>query len=243
MSGRRRHGGTTRLATGPKNGFTAVAEFDPDKIKMEAFRDNPRLARVRRYCEENPTARISLVDAARVANLEASYFSSFFHERTGVCFHSWLNYTRVLRAMHSLADTDLSITNVSRKVGFRDLRTFQRAFKRFAGVTPTDYRKQARAEQAERDARVPVNASPRVAAASAAAPHGTGNGASVAAARSGGTPQPAPSRTYATAAGPAGHHPAPGRGREAAAGPPHPGDRGAQVVGADARLRSSDSIR
>ncbi|MEM9384036.1 MAG: AraC family transcriptional regulator [Pseudomonadota bacterium] len=148
-----------------------MAEFDPDKIKTESFRDNPRLARVRRYCEDNPTARISLVDAARVANLEASYFSSFFHEKTGVCFHSWLNYTRVLRAMHLLADTDLSITNVSRKVGFRDLRTFQRAFKRFASVTPTEYRKQARAEQAERDARVPVNAGHRLVAA-----HSNGNG-------------------------------------------------------------------
>lgn len=136
----------------------AVAEFDPDKIKTEAFRENPRLARVQRYCEENPGARISLVDAARVANLEASYFSSFFHEKTGVCFHSWLNYTRVLRAMHSLADTDLSITTVSRKVGFRDLRTFQRAFKRFSSLTPTEYRKQARAAAAERAARQPVNA-------------------------------------------------------------------------------------
>ncbi|MEO0423102.1 MAG: AraC family transcriptional regulator [Pseudomonadota bacterium] len=153
--------------------MTAVAEFDPDKIKTESFRDNPRLARVRRYCEDNPTARISLVDAARVANLEASYFSSFFHEKTGVCFHSWLNYTRVLRAMHLLADTDLSITNVSRKVGFRDLRTFQRAFKRFASVTPTEYRKQARAEQAERDARVPVNAGHRLVATHA---NGNGNG-------------------------------------------------------------------
>jgi AraC-like DNA-binding protein len=141
----------------------AVAEFDPDKIKTEAFRDNPRLARVMRYCEENPDARISLVDAARVANLEASYFSSFFHEKTGVCFHSWLNYTRVLRAMHSLADTDLSITTVSRKVGFRDLRTFQRAFKRFSSVTPTEYRKQARAEAAARAARPAVNAMQRLA--------------------------------------------------------------------------------
>ncbi|MEO0972196.1 MAG: helix-turn-helix transcriptional regulator [Pseudomonadota bacterium] len=139
-----------------------------------------------------------------MANLEASYFSSFFHDKTGVCFHSWLNYTRVLRAMHLLADTDLSITNVSRKVGFRDLRTFQRAFKRFASVTPTEYRKQARAEQAERDARVPVNAGHRMPGAGAperrpgngshlgngngnggnghypmrAATHGNGNGAS-----------------------------------------------------------------
>jgi AraC-like DNA-binding protein len=140
----------------------AVAEFDPDKIKTEAFTDNPRLARVQRFCEENPAARISLVDAARVANLEASYFSSFFHEKTGVCFHSWLNYKRVLRAMHSLADTDLSITLVSRRVGFRDLRTFQRAFKRFASVTPTEYRKQARAEHAARAARTPVSATHRI---------------------------------------------------------------------------------
>lgn len=140
----------------------AVAEFDPDKIKTEAFADNPRLTRVQRFCEENPDARISLVDAARVANLEASYFSSFFHEKTGVCFHSWLNYTRVLRAMHSLADTDLSITLVSRRVGFRDLRTFQRAFKRFATVTPTEYRKQARAEHAARAARPPVSATHRI---------------------------------------------------------------------------------
>jgi AraC-like DNA-binding protein len=180
----------------PRYGLMAVAEFDPDKIKTEAFRDNPRLTRVRRYCEENPSARISLVDAARVANLEASYFSSFFHEKTGVCFHSWLNYTRVLRAMHSLADTDHSITDVSRKVGFRDLRTFQRAFKRFASVTPTEYRKQSRAAQAERAARTPVSATHRIvrpaqdAASSLAVgngvrgnghggqPHGAGNGSS-----------------------------------------------------------------
>ncbi len=43
--------------------------------------------------------------------------------------------------MELLKARDFSITEVAYEVGFRDLRTFERAFKRYALKTPREFKK------------------------------------------------------------------------------------------------------
>jgi AraC-like DNA-binding protein len=56
---------------------------------------------------------------------------------------SWVEYlgqARVLRAMAQLAESDDSVTEVSLAVGFDNLSSFTRAFRRYCGETPSEYR-------------------------------------------------------------------------------------------------------
>jgi two-component system, response regulator YesN len=104
----------------------------------------PRLQRVREYVQRNIESPISLRDAAEAANLERKYFSSFFHARVGVTFKHWLTVQRIQQAMVILSAHDESICQAAHLSGFRDVRTFERAFKRYAGVTPLAFKTSVR---------------------------------------------------------------------------------------------------
>jgi len=103
-----------------------------------------RLNRLRQFVLEHLEEPIDLADAARVASLERTYFCRFFRHKVGVGFRQWLNEIRIQRAEELLSEHNLAITEVALAVGFRDLRTFERAFKRVAGVTPHAYKRRVR---------------------------------------------------------------------------------------------------
>lgn len=46
--------------------------------------------------------------------------------------------------MSLLAESDISVTQAGLEVGFRDLRTFERAFERCAGMCPSAFKRSVR---------------------------------------------------------------------------------------------------
>jgi len=109
-----------------------------------AFTYYPPLRRVKEYIEKNWAEPITLSDAARVAAMEASYFSTFFHSKIGIPFSDWLRRIRVAKAIEMIQEEDRSICDVAFAVGFNDLRTFGRAFKRYTQSTPMNFKKACR---------------------------------------------------------------------------------------------------
>ena len=103
-----------------------------------------RLKRLRRYVEQNYTEEISLKTAARIAALEETYFSTYFRKKVGVPFSLWLQEYRVLRAIELLHKKNYTITELAYRVGFADLRTFERAFKRAKNMTPVQFKRTVR---------------------------------------------------------------------------------------------------
>jgi AraC-like DNA-binding protein len=59
-------------------------------------------------------------------------------------FHELLNTTRKELASSYVQQSSLSITEITFLLGFSDTSKFTRAFKRWEGVSPTNYRKDAR---------------------------------------------------------------------------------------------------
>jgi len=118
--------------------------FDPREINDRAFTYCARLERVKAYVDRNISDDLSLRSAARVAGLEQKYFSTFFHVKAGVRFKQWVSYRRVRRAQQLLSNSNHSITNVASAVGFQDVRTFERTFKRVTSMTPIEYKKAVR---------------------------------------------------------------------------------------------------
>lgn len=114
---------------------------DAGKKAQQAFAYYSRLARVRDFVQRSYAEDITLRRAARVAGLEQKYFSSYFRSKTGICFSHWLAQVRVEHAIELMRSQDHSITEIAYAVGFRDLRTFERAFKRHTGQTPLSFKK------------------------------------------------------------------------------------------------------
>lgn len=114
----------------------------PEGLRPEAFEYYDRLTRVRDYVRDHYSEEISLESAASEAALEKTYFSTFFHEKVGVTFRDFLQHFRVQKAMQLIRTDNQSLTDVAYSSGFGDLRTFQRAFRKWAGMTPREYKKQ-----------------------------------------------------------------------------------------------------
>lgn len=109
-----------------------------------AFAYYLRLDRVRRYVEEKYPQRILLADVARVAGMERTAFSDFFRRKTGIRFRDWLAAFRVAKAMELLSENNHSMRKVARKVGYHNLRSFERVFLRFVGRSPSEFKSTVR---------------------------------------------------------------------------------------------------
>ncbi len=113
-------------------------------INAAAFDYYGRLGKVKRFVDEHYADRVTLKKAADIACLEEKYFSTYFHSKTGVRFVDWIAWIRVAHAMSLLRREDKPICVVSEVVGFSDLRTFERAFKKCTTMTPTEFKKSVR---------------------------------------------------------------------------------------------------
>ncbi|MDR1654385.1 MAG: AraC family transcriptional regulator [Treponema sp.] len=101
----------------------------------------PAFERILSYIYENyDNSVITLEKAAEVACLSKFYFSRFFRERTGQTFHAYLSRIRINRAQEYLSETDMTITDIAFNCGFASLKTFNRLFRSYTGVSPSLYR-------------------------------------------------------------------------------------------------------
>ncbi len=126
-------------AATPGSSLALTPSPDPSVFSYYA-----RLGRLERYVREHYRERITVAEAAEVAGLSAKYFSTFFRQKAGVCFRDWLAGIRVSEAMRCLTANNDSITRVAFAVGFHDLRTFERSFKKLTGSTPWQFKKSVR---------------------------------------------------------------------------------------------------
>jgi AraC-like DNA-binding protein len=79
--------------------------------------------------------------AARV-RLTPSALRRLFKHETGVRFGEWITERRLQRAAYLLADSFLSIKEITHAVGYEHPSSFIRAFERRFTLPPTSYRAQ-----------------------------------------------------------------------------------------------------
>ena len=75
-------------------------------------------------------------------NISPQYISMLFKQDFGENFLSYLNRIRVEKAKHFLGDkqTFYKINTIGEMVGFNNVNTFMRVFKKYTGMTPGKYR-------------------------------------------------------------------------------------------------------
>ncbi|MBQ8440668.1 MAG: helix-turn-helix transcriptional regulator, partial [Clostridia bacterium] len=103
--------------------------------------DSNALRTIVSFCTQNFTENLSLSLLEEKLHLNKYYISHLFSGKLGLRFNDYINSLRVSEACRYLLNTDHSITDISEKVGFNTLRTFNRAFIKQMGVPPTEYRK------------------------------------------------------------------------------------------------------
>jgi AraC family transcriptional activator FtrA len=103
-------------------------------------KEDSRIARVVAHVRRDLTRRITLADAAKLACLEPLYFSKCFRKTVGTGFAKWNARLRVEAANNLLSSSNQSVTEIAAAVGYKDLTTFERAFRRVEATCPRNYR-------------------------------------------------------------------------------------------------------
>lgn len=103
--------------------------------------DSGALRSIVAFCEKNFAENLSLSLLEERLHLNKYYISHLFSEKLGMRFNDYVNSLRVSEACRYLAGSDYSITEISEIVGFNTLRTFNRAFMKQMGTSPSEYRK------------------------------------------------------------------------------------------------------
>lgn len=92
------------------------------------------------YLEENLEKNLTLGDVAAHFYMNGSYLSTYFKKKTGKNLFDALAELRILRAQALLKNSNMLVYEVSERAGYPNYRNFCKVFKRFLGVTPTEYR-------------------------------------------------------------------------------------------------------
>lgn len=92
------------------------------------------------YMDLNYASDITLTDLSKVANLSAQYICRIFKEYMNMRPFEHLTKKRILEAKKLLLNTKLSISDISKAVGYNDCSYFCAVFKKQENVSPAEYR-------------------------------------------------------------------------------------------------------
>lgn len=97
-------------------------------------------AGVKSYLSEN-LQNVSIQSAAAAFGYHPKYFSALVQKRAGQTFSALLTDQRMKKAEAQLLFTDYSIEDIAVSVGYRDAVSLYANFKRYSGMTPSEFRR------------------------------------------------------------------------------------------------------
>src|SRR5690606_6493651 len=84
--------------------------------------------------------KIKLEDIASIANMTPTAFCKYFKARTKKTFSNFVNEVRIGHACKLLCRDDMSITQIAFECGFNNLTNFNKNFKQFKKIVPSEYK-------------------------------------------------------------------------------------------------------
>ncbi len=115
-------------------------EVSPDNRNMTKFYHFQKLLA---YITEHYAENISLAQISDTISYHPSYVSTLFVTYTGVNFKAYLDSFRINKAVDLLRNTNQTVTDIAAQCGYDNIRTFNYAFRRVTGATPSNVRKES----------------------------------------------------------------------------------------------------
>lgn len=133
-----------------RDGYNSVTEAYLTAIfgKLLNFYDikkiqnaNETVLQILQYCAAHYKEAITINSVAEGLHISRSTVSHLFSSRLSMNFCDYINSLRLIEAEKMLKNKSCSITEISYLCGFSTIRTFNRAFLKRYGVSPSAFRK------------------------------------------------------------------------------------------------------
>lgn len=93
------------------------------------------------FIELNYARDLSIPEIAAYVNVHAIYLNKLFKISTGKTVSEYLNSYRISMSKKLLLESRETVYSISEQVGYKDIRSFIRFFKKYDGITPNEFRK------------------------------------------------------------------------------------------------------
>lgn len=112
--------------------LTTIKERETDTV----------IEKAKKYIDTNFQKGISLEEVSRKIDISPYYFSKMFKQKMGETFIEYLTKKRMSHAKELLRNPEYSIKEICMISGYSDPNYFSRIFKKYEGMTPSEYREQ-----------------------------------------------------------------------------------------------------
>lgn len=108
---------------------------------------NPLAEKARRYVLNNIESNISLQDTAEHVGVSAGYLSTIFKREYNQSFVDFVNATKIEHACRLLKEKDLMVMEIAYRLGYENAYYFSKVFRKYMGMSPTDYQRRVEDEK------------------------------------------------------------------------------------------------
>lgn len=119
----------------------AVGAQRNDPIDTQSFHS---IGHICAFITENFRHHIDCADIANSADIHPKYAMSVFKRSTGMTLSEYVNLLRLSYAQALLMKEDTGVLQVAMESGFGSLSAFNAAFRKMAGKSPSDFRRESR---------------------------------------------------------------------------------------------------
>ncbi|OMF35543.1 AraC family transcriptional regulator [Paenibacillus peoriae] len=124
----------------PANGEDVIMAGQRNKVE--------RIKKALVYINSHAHEPIRLREIADEIGMSEGHFCRFFKQMVQKSPVEYINYHRIQKACRLLEQSDRKVVDIALDVGFDNLSYFIATFKKWNGLTPSQYRKQHEADQA-----------------------------------------------------------------------------------------------
>lgn len=133
-----------------KNELLSFFDFIIQEVQTKAVELKQPMSKMQRYAKVREIVRYliehccelnSLEEVADLYYLDKSYLSRIFKEVTNFTVNDFIHYQRIGQAREMIIDPEISIAEMSEKLGYTSQSYFCRVFEKLTGMSPLQYRK------------------------------------------------------------------------------------------------------
>ncbi|MBO0451804.1 GH39 family glycosyl hydrolase [Candidatus Enterococcus murrayae] len=123
-----------------EKGYTKTASLAEERSMKQ------KVYELKFFIDNNFDKDIRLVDIANKLYVSDQYLSRSFSNEIGMPMNEYLIRKRLEKVRKDLLETEKSITDIAFSAGFSNINSFNRLFKKYQGLTPSEFRKEIKAE-------------------------------------------------------------------------------------------------
>lgn len=123
---------------------TCLQNFCNHVIKIRDENKNKIVGLAEGYINQRYSGNITISEIALYSHTTPEFLSNAFHEVKGKTINEYISLLRINKAKEIIKETDETDEIIAIQVGYRDVKAFKIAFKKYEGINTQEYRNKER---------------------------------------------------------------------------------------------------